>query len=180
MRILLIATVRTGGRQLSEWIAKELNYLHIHEPNINFKSDDDIVVKYLVYNIVALNMEFIPPFNPDKWDKIITLKRNDIRAAAESFTYAQQNESYHSTTYSINNKWIQDNECQINKDMIDLVLSNDVIDKIDFAGLKLTYEGVYETGKEIPMLEKYLGITKPKYKDMLNYKNKLRKKISFI
>ena len=173
MRILLIATVRTGGRQLSEWIAKELNHLHIHEPNINFKGGDDIVVKHLVLNIVSLNMEFIPPFNPDKWDKIITLKRNDIRGAAESFTYAQQTELYHQH-YSINNKWIEDNEYQIGEDDIFISKCNEVIDKIDFAGLKLTYEGIYETGEELPMLKECLGITKPKHEWMLDKTYKYR------
>ena len=160
---------KSNGKDL----VKELDHHLFHEPQTYCIDGDNIVVKYLVGSIVEINMELINGFNPAKWDKIITLKRNDIRAAAESFTYAQQQDSYHSA-YFIGNKWMKNNEHQIREDEIFISKYNGVIDKIEFAGLKLTYEGIYETGKEIPMLEEYLGITKPKYKDMLNYKNRYR------
>jgi hypothetical protein len=174
MRILIIATVRTGGKRLSEWVSKELGYHWHHEPEEGgYVGGFDIVVKVLVSSILLTNLERFNRFDPRSWDKIITLKRNDTRKAAESFAHAQQYDLYHSKYY-INNKWIEDNEYQIGEDDIFISKGNEVIDKIDFPCLKLTYEGVYETGKEMTMLKEYLGITEPKYEEMLNHKHKYR------
>jgi hypothetical protein len=126
-----------------------------------------------VKSVLNRNLETRNGFDPGMWDKIITLKRNDTRRAAESFTHAQQTELYHQH-YSINQKWIEDNKHQIDEDEIFIIRGNTIIDKIEFPCLKLTYEGIYETGEELPILKEYLGITDPKHEEMLNGKHKYR------
>jgi hypothetical protein len=173
MRILIIAAVRTGGKQLSEWVSKELGYHLHHEPETGYVGGFNVVVKVLVHSVLNRNLETHSGFDPGMWDKIITLKRYDTRRAAESFTHAQQTDLYHQH-YSINNKWIEDNEYQIGEDELFIIRSNEIIDKIEFPCLKLTYEGIYETGEEMTMLKEYLGITEPKYEEMLNGRHKYR------
>lgn len=176
MRIIIIATARTGGRQLGEWISKELKHQLYHEPNTTNIDGDNIVVKHIVNSVVDLNMELQNGFDPNAWDKIITLKRKDIRKAAESMVIAEYNQKWHSP-YTIPDEWIKEHESEIKENEPFIGKGNEVIDKIEFAGLKLTYEGIYETGKEIPMLKEYLGITNPQYQSMLDKKNKYRRDI---
>ena len=180
MRILIISTVRTGGKQLSEWVSEELGYHLHHEPEEGgYVGGFNIVVKHLVDSVVKSNIEIHNHFDPALWDKIITLKRNDVRRAAESFTFAQQYNLYHQH-YSITNKWIRENEQTINENEVFIGRGNEIIDKIEFAGLKLTYEGIYETGEEIPMLKDYLGITEPQYEWMLDKTYKYRTNLNQI
>lgn len=176
MRILVIATLRTGGTQLSNWIAKEFDYNCIQEPTRDYIGGDDVVVKHLAMSIIESHTIPYADFDPKRWDKIITLKRKDILKVAESITFAQERNLYHST-YTINSEWVKNNEYNIGENKIFIDRLNSDIDKIDFAGLKLTYEGIYETGEEIPMLIDYLGITNPQHLDMLDKKNKYRKDI---
>ena len=176
MRILIISTVRTGGRQLGEWISKELKHQLYHEPNTTNIDGDNIVVKHIVNSVVDLNIELQNGFDPNDWDKIITLKRNDIRGAAESMVIAENNQKWHSP-YTISNEWIKEKESDVKENETFIGKGNEVIDKIDFAGLKLTYEGIYNTGEDTPKLQEYLGITNPQYQHMLDKKNKYRKDI---
>ena len=176
MRILIIATVRTGGRNLNEWISKELKYTCIEEPNSGYIAGDYIVVKHLVHTILYSDMQPYNDFDPNEWDKIITLKRNDTRKAAESITFADTNKLFHSP-YNITDKWIQDNESNIRENQSFMIKHNEIIDKIEYAGLKLTYEGIYETGEELPILKDYLGIKDTQYEYLLSIGGKLRKNL---
>ena len=160
--------------QLSEWISKELGHHLHHEPETGYVGGFDIVVKCLVSSVVERNMLNHNGFDPNKWDKIITLKRNDTRKAAESMTIAESNQNWHGH-YNLTDNWIKQNESKIQENEIFISRGNEVIDRIDFPALKLTYEGIYQTGEEIPMLKDYLGITNPQYLDMLDKRNKYRR-----
>jgi hypothetical protein len=176
MRILIIATQRTGGRTLNEWISKELKYTCIEEPNSGYVDGDNKVVKCLVHTILYPDMKPYNDFDPNGWDKIITLKRNDTRKAAESMVFAHETKLFHST-YSITDKWIQYKESHIRENESFMIKNNGIIDKIEYAGLKLTYEGVYETGEELPILKEYLGIKDTQYEYLLSIGGKLRKNL---
>jgi hypothetical protein len=176
MRILIIATQRTGGRNLNEWISKELKYTCIEEPNSGYVAGDNIVVKHLVHTILYEDMQPYNDFDPNDWDTVITLKRNDIRKAAESITFADKNNRFHSP-YMITDEWIQDNESYIRENESFISKHNEIIDKIEYAGLKLTYEGIYETGEELPILKDYLGIKDTQYEYLLSIGGKMRKDI---
>lgn len=174
MRIAIIATVRTGGRQMSRWIANELGHHLYHEPPTGYIGGFNIIAKFLVNGVMHKSGETHNDFDPGMWDKIITLKRNDVRKAAESMTIAEDTEMFHSH-YAITDAWIKHNEYYIHQNELFIGSGNEIIDNIKFAGLKLTYEGIYETGEELPMLKEYLGITNPKHEQMLDKKFKYRK-----
>ncbi len=52
MKILLIATVRSGGYNLGEWISREMEYHYSHEPDKSYRCGDNEVVKHLINNVI--------------------------------------------------------------------------------------------------------------------------------
>jgi hypothetical protein len=172
MRILIIATVRTGGYNLCEWLSLELGYKMIHEPirTNQFIGDDNIVVKVLI-NEIENNIEQI---NLSNWDKIIGLKRLNVSDAAESFLIAKETDVWHHKKYSIDKDWIIQNKNTIKDCKNRLEYSYQQLDSIKEIKLHITYEGIYETGKDIEKLKNYLGLVSINFEDLLNIKNKLR------
>ena len=170
MRILIIALVRSGGRQLNEWLALELGYKMIHEPirrNASIEGDD-IVVKYLIGEIQ--NRTDIDLLN---WDKIIGLVRNDTIECAKSFVYAEQIDRWHGG-YEMTSEWIEDNKENIIG--LESILKNqiDYIKELNPIQLQVTYESIYDTKEDIQRIKDYIGITNAKYEHLLDNTNRLR------
>jgi hypothetical protein len=111
MRILIIATERSGGFQLTKWISWEMGYKLIHEPIITPQSveGENIVVKYLITEIIDRN-----DIDLTSWDKIIGLIRMDTYEMAISQTVAQELKEWHDS-YKISDEWIYNNSKLINE-----------------------------------------------------------------
>jgi len=170
MRILIIAMGRSGGYQLNEWLALELNYKMIHEPienklNIN---GGNIVVKCLLSEIKnEKNFDF------KNWDKIIGLIRTDVRECAISLTSAAERNVWRSA-YVITNEWILNNIETINQNQRWIESDNNYISNIKEIGLIVTYEGIYNTKEDIQKIKDYIGISNTKYEHLLDNTNRLR------
>jgi hypothetical protein len=170
MRILIIAVGRSGGYQLNQWLALELNYKMVHEP-INNKlntNDDNIVVKCLLNEIKTEEK-----FDLKNWDKIIGLIRTDIKECAISHAAAEERSEWRNG-YEVTNEWILNNIETINKNQQRIVDETDYINTIKEIGLMVTYEEIYDTKTDIDRIKKYIGLCDLKYHHLLDNTNRLR------
>lgn len=164
MRILIVASQRTGGFNLMQWISKELNLKYVHEPQrIYYPIEDNIVVKELVWDGIMY----------EQYDKIITIRRLDERAVAESMIYALKKDEWRGK-WEVSDEWIREREEEIKIQQKIVRECNHRVERIKEKGLSLTYEGVYERGDEIPMLIEYLNIENPKFLTILSKDNRYR------
>ena len=170
MRILIIAGGRSGGYQLNEWLALELDYKMIHEPIWNNKSidGDNIVVKY---NISEIDNRI--DIDLTNWDKIIGLTREDVRECAISQTRAIQKQEWRSE-YEVSSEWINQNEIDIKHFEEWTNKKNDHINNIKEIQLRVTYESIYNTKEDIGRIIDYIGIIHTKYEHLLDNTNRLR------
>ena len=170
MRILIISMGRSGGYQLNQWMALELNYKMIHEPIVNKLNinGDNIVVKCLLNEIKnEKNFDF------KNWDKIIGLTRTDIRECAISHIKAVQTNEWRSG-YILSDEWILNNIETINQNQGWIESGNNYISNIKEIQLNVTYEGIYNTKEDIQRIKDYIGITNTKYEHLLDNTNRLR------
>ncbi len=179
MRILIISPSRTGGNIFSKWLSFELSYKWLHEPfNINNNLLDKISYFMELDNVVM-------KLNPFEWrnhyddktlyssfDKIIGLTRNDTLDSAISYTKAIDTKNF-TKRYNLDEKWIKDNEEEINNNLNYLSNLNNFVKEIDNS-LQITYEGIYQNKNDIEKVKKYIGINDLKYVDMLDNKNRYR------
>jgi len=168
MRIGIIAMSRSGGYNLGQWISCELGYPYKHEPYIAGLNTDgaDIVVKWLVaeWNEMKVKPEM------DKW---IGLWREDVRECAISHLKSYQTGKWREG-YTITNEWITENETEIQKIQSSIEFENNEIPKISQIGFTITYEGIYNSGKDIQRLLEYLDIKEPKCLHLFDNSLRLR------
>lgn len=172
MRIGIIATARSGGHNLGEWLSNELDSKYIHEPLLNGLNTDgrNIVVKWLINEWEKLDTKPVM----DKW---IGLVRMNSRDCAISHLKAEQSGEWH-IPYTLTNEWIQQNETHIeNMEQWVEHLNHKMSTEIKEIQLMISYEGIYDTGEDIQRLIDYIGIENPLYLHMLNKSNRLRNKI---
>jgi hypothetical protein len=170
MRILIIASGRSGGTILNQWLALELGYKMIHEPIRTNQSinGDNIVVKYLISEI-----ENKMDIDLTNWDKIIGLTRMDVRECAISHTKAVQTNEWIGR-YELSDEWIIENEIDIKHFEEWVNKRNTYLNTITEIELRVTYERIYNTKEDIQRIKDYIGITNTKYEHLLDNTNRLR------
>jgi hypothetical protein len=170
MRILIIATARSGGYQLNEWLAMELGYKMVHEPTKNnvHLNRSNIVVKYLIEEIEDDKM-----FDLKKWDKIIGLVRMDYRECSISFVKATKTNEWHKP-YQLSDEWISENKKEILDFENQVKELSEKLNRIKEIELFVTYEGIYNTKEDIQKIKNYVGITNARYEYLLDNSKRLR------
>jgi hypothetical protein len=168
MRVCIVAMARSGGYGLGEWISTELNHTYYHEPIYNgiTTEGDNIVVKYLITEIDKTENALIG------WDKIIGLVRENKRECAISQTYAVENKEWR-RGYKLNSEWISERENVIKEYEEWALIQKEFIQNLNV--FNVSYEGIYNRGKDIKRILEYLNIGEPKYLHLLNPSNRLRK-----
>ena len=156
MKVLLITLPRTGSTSLLKKITEEQNLISIAEPfndtnnnlekykDYNWKNTNNICVKtHINHKDISFYLEFIKFF-----DEVILLSRKDLKACAESLSYAN-----HFQNFTEKYEWI--NTPNFNKN------------------IKL----VNEFNKELEKLSKLTNIKISYYEDLFNTESedKLRK-----
>jgi hypothetical protein len=169
MKILIIATRRSGGSNLGKWISMEKGLDYIYEPNITDNFIVDNIVTKIIYE--EHNEEKIKKISKE-FDKVIIHKRINIVHQAESWTHSQINNSY-DKKYSIKPKFLEKNINLYYKLYNNLVINNDKLNNLNI-GIQTTYEEIFSDEYDWTFLLKYLEIEKPKYLHFLNNKNKYR------
>lgn len=177
MRILILSTARSGSTKLLNWLCQETGFKRIHEP-FNKKTGDKI---YGGNNIIV--KEIVAHLDEDKiykfcleFDKIITLKRNNILESAISLLYCSENiETYdHVSIYEISDEWLEKRKELIENIKTSILHYNDIIDKVVNC-LHVTYEKIYEDKTDIDLIHEYIEFKKDfRFTEMLNKKYRLR------
>jgi len=169
MRIGIIGMGRSGGFNLGQWIALELGYPYKHEPYINNLDTNgkNVVVKWL-YSEWNDSDKNLPDM--DKW---IGLWRENIRECAISHAKSYQTGEWR-TPYTLTTEWIEENEEYISGIQKEIQYACDILVKIPQIKLIVTYEGIYNSGKDIQRLMEYLDIKAPKYLHLFNRAGRLR------
>lgn len=181
MRILIIAHQRSGSTSFARWLSMELNHLCILEPfntdvadwnnNKNQKMEFSMIEKNIICKCIYTQFPNITTIQNwiSKFDKIILLKRNNIRDSIISELNATDTGLHHNV-YKIDNNWINKNESRIQEKIPIFIQYNKLIDELD--GLHITYEGIYNTKEDIEKIKNYLEIDELKY---LHYIDKNRR-----
>jgi hypothetical protein len=173
MRIGIIAMVRSGGKNLGDWISEETGYEYIHEPFLNkipIDGTQNLVVKYL-------SSEWNQLKEKPQMDKWIGLIRNNHRECAISFLKALKTDSWHNP-YTLDDAFIKENESEIEHTIEWMGREyNTILTEIPQIELMVTYEGVYNSGDDIIPILNYLNIENPIYVHMLDNSNRLRNKV---
>jgi hypothetical protein len=172
MTILIIATSRSGGYSLLNWLGAETGFQTEHEPNLShwkIKSKYNVIVKYLIGQIQNEKV-----FEFDKWDRIIGLYRENINDCAISLINSIEKENWFEP-YDLTNDWIDEKKKEIEYYKKIISDKQNYLKNIEKIKLFVTYEGIYERGDDIKKILEYVGIKNPKYLHMLNKKLKLRK-----
>jgi len=168
MRIGIIAMGRSGGYNLGQWISSELGYSYKHEPYWNgIHIDKSSVTKYNMYEVFEGNIK-------TEFDKTIGLYRNDLRECVISHIRAEESGEWH-VPYTITTEWIEERERLINGRIESLKEYLILLKEIPTIECWITYEGIYQSGKDIQKVLKYLDIKAPKYLHLLDSSNRLRK-----
>lgn len=184
MRILILTHPRSGGFNLLAWISKELGSESYHEPLLNpdHVSDQrsaltspDCVVKEDISHVIDLGLnvgKFIGAF-----DLVILHIREDRRDTAISWVRQIESGESHKV-YEIDDEWIRAREWKIRE--IETMLMG-LQGTILWHGanpvrpcLKTSYEGIYHSGQDIPALCQFLGISEPRWTDLLSPGRRLR------
>lgn len=192
MKVLILTHGRSGGLSLANWIEKELKLELFHEPFIKLNHDlyvtenlftkDNIVVKEFPFNIELYGFDVYDYIK--LFDKLIIHKRENLRDTAISHVSGQyrnqdvKNKSNWHNVYSLDEEWIQKNIKKIEKEELELLNRNKLLDEIinnpEIKGLRTTYVGIFDTKMEIPNLLMHLNIENPILLDMLDNRHKLR------
>lgn len=173
MTILIIATSRSGGYSLLNWLGAEMGYQTEHEPNLSHwkvKSKYNVIVKYLVGQI-----QNEKKFKFEKWDRIIGLYRENINDCAISFVNSVENDNWFNP-YNLTDEWLGQKKKEIEYYEKIILDKQNYLKNIEKIKLFVTYEGIYERGDDVQKILKYVGVENPKYLHMLDKKLKLRKK----
>ena len=184
MRILIVGGSRVGGTRVGEWLGYELDIEYIHEPFAHWRRElgmeqnkrklftnitDSVIVKVFP----GKELETILSENGN-WDKVIGLVRNNVEECAQSMVRAEDTNEWHKD-YQITDEWLKDNEGKINdavirvKEWRDRILNNPIVE------CQISYEGIYESGKDRDVLKEYLNVSEWKWETILRPEFRYRK-----
>jgi hypothetical protein len=181
MRILIIAHPRSGSTSFGKWLSMELNYQWVNEPynndtrEWNKNKNERIYSAFNSLNVVSkfLYSDFKNESQIEEtiklFDKVILLKRNNVKESAVSILIAYETNRYHDK-YKINNHWIEKNKDKIYNESLNFIRINKEISKLN--GLQITYEGIYDTKEDIEKVKNYIEINEFKH---LHYIDKKRR-----
>jgi hypothetical protein len=169
MRIGIIAMGRTGGYNLGLWLSNEFGIPYYHEPINHHQTliGEHYVVKYL-------NTEWWELNEKPQFDKTIGLIRENIRESAISYLKAKESGNWREP-YIVTDEWIKGNEGELKGAEVWIERANNKLVNINEIELNITYEGIYNRGEDIKRLTDYLDIQSPKYLQLLDSSNRLRK-----
>ena len=165
--------MRSGSTTFLKWLGMELGYKTInelHNPIFPVEFDlngDNFIIKEMHHHIKDI------PNYISKFDKVITLTRNDTFDSAVSLLYCNEKPNYDSK-YKINDKWISDRIDEIHR--IEKEFINQNKDIVSIGAFHITYEGIFKTKTELKKLCEYLNldINTLKVSELLNNNNRYR------
>jgi hypothetical protein len=166
MKILVVAMTRCGGMCFTEWLAKELEYTFVTEPvNDNYIPNQNEVVKILIQSLNPIVLPY--------YDKIIGLRREDFMEYAISMERCNELGKMHNP-YTIPENWIELNYYALKQWKKHGEVTHNNILNLKEVELQVTYEGIFNTKKDINKVKKYIGIKELKHKGFIDKRYRLR------
>jgi hypothetical protein len=178
MNILIVASRRSGGYTIANWIKRELAYGEKSEnnnifgirynliinPSVSFVKEDKefydlentiVLMHYDEYKEFVEKNSFFPE---ERFDFAICLKRKHFREQAESILFNIDN-GILTRPYIIPDKWLKENEFQINE-LVEQ-LEEEYSEMTTVFGLHVTYESIFsgDFPEELWNLTSYLGLS---------------------
>jgi len=186
MKVLIIASPRSGSTNLYSYIKLSLGLVGYNEPHrtgnqqermIKYKSirsnfKTAVVVKHLfmqIENIGFDNVEYFYDNIENFYDKVILLHREDKQAASESYAAAIKSGLW-VNKYTYNDKVVPLKEKELAYKMF--IKEAEFIKTLNYP--VFTYEEIYYSDEGKDRLDKLLGITDSKYRYKLDTKNRYR------
>jgi hypothetical protein len=183
-RILILTHPRSGGFSLLHWLGNELGIDSYHEPLLkgidSFEYSDSIcnpnvIVKEQLDSIIDLNLDPIRFIN--SFDLVIFHTRVNIESCSISKIMQLETGESH-VSYTLDAKWISLHQKEIRKAGEELIITQKLLlDQASFCTGKIistTYEGIYETKKDISLITDTLGIYDPKWLSVIDPKRRLQ------
>jgi hypothetical protein len=182
MNILIVASKRSGGYTISNWIQKELAsgtksdnnnvsgilYDLIINPSASFVKEDKefydlkntiVLMNYDEYKQFVEKNTFFPE---EKFDFTVCLKRKGFKEQAESILF-NIDKGILTRPYIISKEWLKENEFKI----IELTkqLEAEYVEMSTVFGLHITYESLFSEDfpEELWNLTSYLGLSRYHY-----------------
>lgn len=177
MKILILAHARSGSTTLGKWLSKELNYIFFDEPHniengIEIYGNNNYVVKDLYSHLFSNKIDIEKYIS--NFDYVIGLYRMNVKDIWISMEHANKTKRHHSQ-YKLSNEEIEEYEKSIPENLIEgLIKEREKI--TEYSNIVLVYEKIYETKEDIQKLKKFLDIENFNYLDMLDNKNRYRRK----
>jgi len=178
MNILIVASRRSGGYTIANWIRKELAYGEksennnvsgilydlIIDPSTTFKKTDKefydlentiVLMHYDEYKDFVEENSFFPE---ERFDFTICLKRKGFKEQAESILF-NIDKGILTRPYIIPKEWLEENEVQINE--LAEQLEEEYSEMATVFGLHVTYESLFSGifPEELWNLTSYLGLS---------------------
>lgn len=180
MKVLIVAGSRVGGTKIGEWLGYELGIEYVHEPFAHWRDEmglresfkkiwgkEDIIVKVFP----GKEWENVKDL---EWDIVIGLVRNNLRECAESIVSAEETNVWHNE-YVITAEWLKENTKKIEEGIERVKEWNDRILKDSSIGVRISYEGIYNTKVDRDTLKGILGISEWRFESLLDTQHRYRK-----
>lgn len=171
MKVLILSHTRCGSTTLCRWVSKELNF----ELDDNYYDKNTFNSVFEKSNIIRKIVveEYYPSDNDiNKFDKVISLSRENSVDTAISFISANNKNSWHDT-YEITNEWINNNKNKIIETAHKYEHLKEYLKNKNL--FQTTYENIYINKTDVNKVISYLNIENPKHLDMIDYDKKYRK-----
>ena len=171
MKILILSHTRCGSTTLCKWISKELNF-KLDDNYYDKNTFNSVFEKSNIIRKIVVE-EYYPSDNDiNKFDKVISLSRENSVDTAISFINANNKNSWHDT-YEITNEWINNNKNKIIETAHKYEHLKEYLKNKNL--FQTTYENIYINKTDVNKVISYLNIENPKHLDMIDYDKKYRK-----
>jgi hypothetical protein len=181
MRILILTHPRSGGFSLLAWISRELGHIAYHEPFLNpgdavthqkVLTGVDLAVKEDISHLIERGVD-LPAFILS-FDRVVFHIRKDLRSTAISRVKQLESGESH-VPYEIDAQWLSEHADRISEQEEELrEIQESILEYRRNQDLVTSYEGVYDTGEDIPPITEHLGISDPQWLDIIHPKRRLQ------
>ncbi len=184
MRILILTHPRSGGFSLLSWLTSEMEQRSYHEPLhhgplcddfLDTLSNPHVIVKEHLQSIIAAGLDPLPFIN--SFDRVIFHVRRNLRDCSISLIRQHQTGESH-LTYGLDPDWLETYQEEISSMESELTrIQREILEQSHQCVSEFiltSYEGVYASGEDVPLILDFLGIYDPQWLDIIHPKRRLR------
>jgi len=184
MRILILTHPRSGGFSLLSWLTSEMEQRSYHEPLIHGPLCDDfrdslsnpqVIVKEHLQSLVDAGLDPLSFIN--SFDRVIFHVRTNLEDCSVSTVQQNQTGNSH-LPYALDSDWLEIHQEEISRVKSHLAqIQKDILEQSRQCvppSILTSYEGVYVSGEDIPLILDFLNLYDPQWLDIIHPKRRLR------